>query len=140
MALPEEFRQIGYDIIGAAFAVRNETGAGMREIFYKRALAWELRQKGYKVELEVNVPALYKGIEISDAFAADIVVDDRVIIEAKAVGRMGEAETRQLISYIKLSNFKLGYLINFGAHDFGTGKLSDPLPYCKGIYRVVNGI
>lgn len=140
MPLPEEFKKIGYDIIGAAFTVRNEAGRGLREIYYKKALVWELQQRGYKAEMEVYVPALYKGQVISDAFQADIVVDDRVVIEAKAISKMGESEVRQLLTYLKLSNFKLGYLINFGARDFGTGKYSDPLPYTKGIYRFVEGI
>jgi len=140
MALADEFKQIGYDIIGAAFTVRNETGRGLREIYYKKALAWELQERGYNVEREVLVPALYKGMEIADAYQADIVVDNRVVVEVKATGKMGEAEARQLITYIKLSGFKLGFLINFGTRDFSTGRISDRLPYDKGIYRVVNGI
>lgn len=140
MPLSEEFKKIGYDIIGACFTVRNEAGRGLREIYYKKALAWELEERGYKVELEVSIPALYKGREISDAFQADIVVDNRVIIEAKALSKMGESEVRQILTYLKLSSFKLGYLINFGARDFGTGKASDPMPYTKGIYRFVDGI
>lgn len=140
MALSEEFKQIGYDIIGAAFDVRNNTGRGLREVYYRKALAWELQQKGYEVKQEFTVPALYRGNVIGDAFKADILVDNRVIIEVKAIGKMDDEESRQIITYLKLSDFKLGYLINFGSKEFRTGKISDPMPYDKGIYRIVNGI
>ena len=140
MEQPADYLRIGHDIIGSSFNVRNEAGRGLREIFYKKALAWELQQKGYDVQIEVTVPAVYKGNIIEDAYKADIVVDGRVIIETKAVSRMGEAEVRQLLTYLKLSGFKLGYLINFGARNFTTGRMSDPFPYDKGIYRFVNKI
>ena len=140
MALSEEFKQIGYDIIRAAFDVRNNSGRCLREVYYRKALAWELQQRGYDAQQEVMVPALYRGNKIGDAFQADIVVDNRVVIEVKAIGKMDEEESRQLITYMKLSDFKLGYLINFGANVFKTGKISDPFPYDKGIYRIVNGI
>lgn len=140
MPITEEFRQIGFDIIGSAFTVRNETGRGFREVYYKKALAWELQNRGYDVRMEVTIPAFYRGIEIADAYQADIVVDGRAIIETKALTSMGESEARQLITYLKLTRFKLGFLINFGAKDFRTGRLSDPFPYNRGIYRFVNGI
>lgn len=140
MAIAEEFRQIGYDIIGSAFTVRNETGRGLREVYYKKALAWELQQRGYDVQLEVTIPAFYRGIEIADAFLADIVVDRRVIVETKALISMGENESRQLITYLNLSRFKLGFLINFGAKNFVLGKATDVFPHTKGIYRYVYGL
>lgn len=140
MALSPEFTKIGYDIIGCAFEVRKAAGRGLRECYYRDALAWELQHRGYKVETESLVPALYKENKIANAFQADILVDDKVIIETKAITSMLEEETRQLITYLKLSDLKLGYLINFGAADFTNGKLSDPFPYKKGIYRIVNGI
>ena len=140
MEQPADYLRIGHDIIGSSFNVRNEAGRGLREIFYKKALAWELQQKGHDVQIEVTVLAVYKCNIIEDAYKADIVVDGRVIIETKAVGRMGEAEVRHLLTYLKLSGFKLGYLINFGAWNFTTGRMSDPFPYDKGIYRFVNKI
>ena len=140
MPLNEEYLKIGYDIIGSAFEVRNNSGIGFRERYYRDALAWELSQKGYAVEKEVPVAALYKGMEIGDAYRADIVVDGRVVIEVKAVSRIGDSEGRQLMTYLKLSSFKLGYLINFGANLFVTGRLDEGAPYEKGIYRVVNNI
>lgn len=140
MALNNEYLKIGSDIIGAAFEVRNMVGRGLRERYYESALAYELSSCGYDVKCQVTVPALYKGVLIDDAYKADIVVDNRVIIEVKAAGQIGEAECRQLLTYLKLSDFRLGYVINFGVESFRTGKLSDPLPYRRGIYRIVNNL
>lgn len=140
MALNQEYLQVGNDIIGSAFNVHNEIGTAFRESFYENALVWELRNKGHEVEQQVLLPAIYKGVEISDAYRMDLVVDKRVVIEVKAMGQMTDTEARQLITYLKLSGYKLGYLINFGARNFSTGKLSDPFPYTHGIYRIVNNI
>lgn len=140
MSLNPEYLKIGHDIIGAAYAVRNAVNRGLRESYYEAALAWELARLGYCVERQVIVPAIYKGEVIDDAYKADIIVDNRVIIEVKAVGQMKEAEPRQLLTYLVLSNFALGYLINFGVEHFSIGRLSEPLPYKSGIYRMVNGI
>ena len=126
MPLNPEFIKIGSDIIGAAFRVRNEAGSGLREKYYAGALAYELRSMGYQVETEHPVPAKYKDTIIDNAYAADLVVDNRVIIEVKA------------LRYVQ--DFRLGYLINFGVKDFTVGRLSDPKPYVSGIYRMVNNI
>lgn len=141
MALNEKYTDIGYGIIGAAFEVRKTVGNGLREKFYMYALAWELRRKGYDVKIEAEVPACYKGYPISDSFFADIIVDNSVIIEVKALKRITESESRQLNTYLYLTGCKLGYLINFGVDNFTIGNLkNDPLPLNKGIYRMVNGI
>ncbi len=140
MALNKDYLEIGYDIIGCAYEVRNTSGRLLREKYYRDSLTWELRQRGYEVENEVLVPALYKGVEIGEAYKADIVVDNRVVVETKAIVNLGEKEVRQLITYLKLSDFKLGYLINFGTRTFRNGKLTDPFPYDKGIYRLVNNL
>lgn len=140
MPLNEEYVQIGYDIIASAFEVRNSIGRGLREKFYEGALAYEISQKGYEVKRQVLIPAIYKGVVVEEAYKADIVVDNRVIIEVKAVGQMKENECRQLLTYLKLSDHRLGYLINFGAKLFKPGKVSETMPYKNGIYRFVNNI
>ncbi|MBD5184836.1 MAG: GxxExxY protein [Bacteroidales bacterium] len=140
MALNPDYIEIGSDIIGAAFEVRNTVGCGMREEYYQAALKWELEQRGYNVEMETPVPVTYKGNKVNSDYKADLVVDGRVIIEVKALGEIVEKQGRQIVTYLRLTNFRLGYLINFGVKDFGMGKLSDTIPYRKGIYRIVNGI
>lgn len=138
--LNQDYLDIGRDIIGAAFDVRKSTNRFMRERYYEAALAYELEKRGYSVVRQVAIPAIYKGLKIEDSYQADIIVDSRVIIEIKALTTMKEEECRQLLSYLKLSGLKLGYLINFGSKDFRIGKTSEKLPYLKGIYRFVNNI
>ena len=140
MALNEDYITIGQDIIGASFEVMKNAGRFMRERYYEASLTYELIQRGYDVRRQVTIPALYKGIQVEDSYIADVVVDGRVIIEIKAIPYMKDEEWRQLMSYLKLSGFKLGYLINFGAKDFSVGKSSEKSPYLKGIYRLVNNI
>lgn len=138
MALDPEFKQIGDDIINCAYEVRNNTRMGMREEYYKLALAWELTQKGYDVKVEVPIPVKYKDRVLCNDFRADILVDNRVIIETKALVQMYEKESRQLFTYLELYGIRLGYLFNFGAEIFRFGKISDPLPYRKGMYRIIH--
>lgn len=140
MALNPKYLQIGSDIIKCAYEVRNNTRMGLREEYYKLALAWELTQMGYDVKVEQPVPVLYKGVTLCNDFKADIIVNNQVIIETKALGEMFEKQSRQLLTYLELSGLKLGYLINFGASDFRFGHLSDSLPYRRGFYRIVNSI
>lgn len=140
MSLNPLYTKIGSDIINCAYEVRNSTRQGLREEYYKLALAWELSQLGYKVEVEHPIPVLYKGVTLTTDFKADILVNNSVIIETKALGEMFEKQSRQLLTYLELSGLHLGYLINFGAEDFRFGKLSDSLPYRKGLYRIVNNI
>ena len=130
---------LGYDVIGAAFNVRKNTGRGLLEKFYESALVYELKHMGHRAESQVAIPALYCGVEIQEAYRADIVVDNKVIIEVKARASMDDHQTCQLHTYLKLSGMRLGYLINFGALDFSIGNLEDQVPYNKGIYRMVNG-
>ncbi|MCH5217984.1 MAG: GxxExxY protein [Muribaculaceae bacterium] len=134
----DEYNAIGSKIIGAAFEVRKTAGKGLQERFYEAAFVYELRERGLDVKTQVMIPAIYKGVKVEDSYQADIVVNDKVIIELKAVGYMSETECRQLITYLKLSHFKLGYLINFGANDFCIGHTNERLPYKKGIYRFAN--
>lgn len=140
MPLNQDYIQIGSDIIGSAFDVRNKTGRGLREKYYEAALAHELSLKGYDVKRQVLIPALYCNEIIDDSYQADIIVNDNVIIEVKALKFMKEHEGRQLLTYLKLSQYKLGYLINFGAINFKIGKASEEFPYRNGIYRFVNNI
>lgn len=132
-------RAIGRDIVGAAFDVRRNTGRGMLEKFYENALAYELNERGHEVECQVVIPAIYKGKEIGDAYRADIIVDKKVIIELKAISNMEGIQFCQLYTYLKLSHYRLGYLINFGAYDFIIGNLNDEEPpYEFGIYPLSN--
>ena len=135
-----DYIKIGNDIIAACFQIRKLTGPYLREKYYKYALKWELEQNDHKVDVEVTIPLKYKDVEIGDALLVDMIIDDSVIIELKAIAKVWESETRQLNTYLFLTGYKLGYLINFGALDFSIGNLKkDAYPYNKGIYRMSNG-
>lgn len=135
-----EYDKLGKDIIGAAFNVRKHAGRGMLEKFYESALAYEIEQLGYSLSRQVAIPAIYRGQIIQESYRADIIVENKVIIEVKAIPYMDSLQGCQLNTYLKLSGYKLGYLINFGARDFRTGSLYEELPYEYGIYRMVNNI
>ena len=137
---PNKLNEIGHDIIGAAFEVRKIVGKYFREKYYKYALAYELQQKGHDIAIECPLPALYKGMEIENSYRMDLVVDQCVVVEIKALHQVGEEEYRQLLSYLILSRFKLGYLINFGADDFCIAKRDFKFNPYFGIYRFVNGL
>lgn len=141
MALNEQFLKIGQDIIGAAFEVRKHSGSHFHEKYYELTLAYELTQKGYEVKRQEPIKIIYKGVDIDEKLYADLLVNDQVIVELKALSCVGTEAMRQLNTYLKLTGKKLGYIINFGAPDFSVGNLkSEPLPFERGIYRMVNGI
>lgn len=101
-------------IINTAYVVRNHLVAGYLESVYKKALWLELEDAGLKVEDEVELPVLYKGHVIGD-FRADIIVEECVIIELKAVAHLLPAHEIQLVNYLTIAEIDNGLLINFGA-------------------------
>ena len=119
-------RPLSYQIIGAAIAVHSWFGAGLLESLYEEALCIELSKRRIKFEQQKRIEVEYKGHDVG-YFVADLVVEDRVIVEVKAVQELAPIHTAQLITYLKLLNLKTGLLINFNVP-----KLAD------GIKRVVN--
>ena len=89
---------------------------------------YELTQKGFKVERQVLIKVLYKGIELGEVYRIDLLVDGKVIIEIKSVGELLPVHFKQLMTYLKLQNLRYGYLINF-----------DVTMLKDGIHRVLNG-
>jgi GxxExxY protein len=114
-------------IIGAAVEVQRVLGVGLLESAYSAALAIEFEQRGLHFVREAPMTGKYKGREIGLTYRADFVVQDSVIVEAKAVDALVEIHRAQVLSYLRMSGLKLGLLINF--HTF---------PVVKGIQRVVN--
>jgi len=100
-------------IIGAAIEVHKELGPGLHESTYERCLIHELQLKGIKAERQKKQPINYKGLEIDEGYRIDILVENEVILELKVVDRLNNVHTAQLLTYLKLSGCKLGYLINF---------------------------
>jgi GxxExxY protein len=115
-------------IIGAAIKVQRSLGPGLLEGAYKACLAHALRLDGHKALQEVRLDITYEGLCIPNAYVMDIVVDDKVVVEAKTVDRFCEAHFAQLNSYLRFSGLEVGLLLNFRVWPLREG----------GIKRVVN--
>lgn len=100
-------------IVGCAYKVCNTLGCGFVEKVYENALVLELRKSGLKVEQQRNVNVLYDGVVVGE-FAADLLVEDRVIVELKAAKALDEVHVAQCLNYLKASGLHVGLLLNFG--------------------------
>jgi GxxExxY protein len=101
------------DIISAAIAVHRELGPGLLESAYEACLVYELMQHGLSVERQKSVPVTYRGVKIDCGYRIDLLVEDKVVVELKAVERLEPIHEAQLLSYLKLSGYQIGLLINF---------------------------
>ena len=108
-------------VVDAAFKVHSKLGPGLLESVYTVALAYELRKRGLKVEREVPVPFRYEDIQFEEGFRADLIVDDKVIIELKSIEELALVHKKQLLTYLRLMDKRLGLLINFGEAMFKDG-------------------
>ena len=95
--------------------VHTKLGPGLLESAYQACLAYELRQRGLRVETEVALPIQYEGIQLDIGYRLDLLVESQVIVELKSVEKMIPLYEAQLLSYLKLSGHKIGLLINFNA-------------------------
>ena len=101
-------------IVRCAFETYNTLKAGYLESVYEAALEYELLQAGFSVRRQVRIPVFYKGVELKKDFYADMVVDDRIIVELKAVSSLKPVHEKQLASYMKSTGMQEGLLLNFG--------------------------
>lgn len=119
--------ELSYKIIGAALDVHKTLGVGLLESAYEVALAYQLRELGFEVKSQVVLPLKYKSEVIDNAYRVDLIVENIVIIEVKSVLEIHPIFYSQVLTYLKLTNIKLGLLINFNT------------PLVKdGIQRIVN--
>ena len=105
--------QISGIILDAAIAVHTALGPGLLESAYKACLSYELTSRGLRVQTQVPLPIKYRGVCVDVAYRIDLIVEDLVEIEIKAVERLAPIHEAQLLSYLKLSGKRLGLLINF---------------------------
>lgn len=126
--MEDSLNDLTRSIIGAAIEVHRELGPGLLESVYEICLATELRNTGHKVIRQKKYPLRYKGMDLGQAFRADLLVDGRVIVEVKAVESLQSIHSAQLLSYLRLSRCRTGLLFNF--HEL---QLKD------GIKRLLNG-
>jgi GxxExxY protein len=113
MALAMEENEISYSIRGAIFEVYNLLGPGLLESVYVESLAYELIQRGLSVETQKPMKVAYKDLDMSCGFRADMLVNDKVIVEIKSVENLMNVHHAQLLTYLKATNKKLGLLVNF---------------------------
>ena len=119
---------ITYCIIGAIYKVYRALGPGLLESIYEEALTYQLVLDGLKVERQVNIPIIYQGKELADKLKLDILVEDQIIVELKAVKELLDVHYKQLLTYLKLANLHIGLLVNFQ-----TANIQNE------IHRVING-
>ncbi len=122
-----ELNEITGKIVNAAFAVHSTLGPGLMEQVYKACLKLELEERALRVQSEVLIPVLYKGLRLDLGFRVDLIVESEIIVELKAVESIAPIHKAQLLTYLKLTNKKLGLLINFN-----TPLIKD------GIHRLIN--
>ncbi|WP_303904382.1 GxxExxY protein [Thiohalomonas denitrificans] len=105
---------IGKQIVNIAVQIHQQVGPGLLETVYEVILAHELRRRGLQVERQVSIPVEYQGIKFDEGFRADLLVEYKVIVELKCVERLNNAHKKQLLTYLRLADRRLGYLLNFG--------------------------
>ncbi|MEY4929439.1 MAG: hypothetical protein RI909_163 [Bacteroidota bacterium] len=111
--LSEQEESIGKSIVNAAFKVHSELGPGLLEKVYEVCFTHELRKTGLVVARQIDIPIQYDGIVFDEGLRLDLLVEDKVIIEIKAVDQVNPVWQAQVLSHLRLTNRRLGYLINF---------------------------
>ncbi|MDB5327375.1 MAG: hypothetical protein JWM57_2944 [Phycisphaerales bacterium] len=100
-------------VIGALIEVHRESGPGLLESAYEQCVCHELTLRGLRFGRQVPVPMLYKGLRLECGFRADIIVEDRILIELKACNELHSIHEAQVLTYLKLSGIRVGLLVNF---------------------------
>ena len=108
-----ELEKIGAEIVDAAIAVHRELGPGLLESAYESCLAFELRKRGLEVQQQKELPVRYQSHLVEAGYRLDLLVENQIIIELKSVESILPIHKAQLITYLKLSDKRLGFLINF---------------------------
>ena len=121
--------EIGKSIIDIAVQIHREIGSGLLEKVYEKILAHQLRQRGFQVDQQSAMAFEYQGLRFDEGFRADLIIENKVIVELKCVEKLNNAHKKQLLTYLRLTDMRLGYLLNF----------SEALMK-KGIIRTVNGL
>lgn len=109
----QELNKLSHMILGASLTVHTEMGPGLLESIYQRCLIKELMASGVKVESNVGVDLYYKGELLNKKFYLDILVEDSIILELKAVEQILPVHEAQIISYLRITNLRLGFIVNF---------------------------
>jgi GxxExxY protein len=121
--------EIAKEVVDAAYKIHRRLGPGLLESAYQAILKYELEKRGLQIEAEKVIPVIYDGVNLGDGFRADLIVENKVIVELKSVENIHPVHKKQLFTYLVVADKRLGLLINFGA-----SLIKD------GISRVVNNL
>ncbi|NBC58762.1 MAG: GxxExxY protein [Bacteroidetes bacterium] len=121
--------ELSFKVIGIAIKLHNELGPGLLESAYEAAFKYDLEKAGFSVKQQVAMPFIYKEVKTDIGYRLDLLIENKIIIEIKSLENLAPVHFAQLLTYLKLSNKKLGLLINFN-----NKLLKD------GIHRVVNNL
>lgn len=121
--------EIAREIVDAAFQIHQRLGPGLLESVYEVVLAYELKKRGLHVVRQVPVPIIWDGLHFEEGFRADLLVEDKVLVELKSKEKVIPVDKKQVLTHLRLMNKRLGLLINFGEELIKNG-----------ISRVVNGL
>jgi GxxExxY protein len=116
-------------VVDAAFHIHRDLGPGLLESAYERVVAHMLRKRGLTIVRQKPIPLVYQDLRIESAYRSDLIVEDLVIVELKSVECLSRVHSSQLLTQLRLTNLRLGLLINFG-----------PSMFKHGVKRVVNGL
>lgn len=111
--IAESVERIGRTVVDAALAVHRALGPGLLESVYETCLAEELKQRGLKVERQIGVPVVYGDVRMDVGFRLDLLVEKCVVVEIKSIDALASIHTAQMLTYLRFSDVRLGYLINF---------------------------
>jgi GxxExxY protein len=121
--------EIGKIVVDTAYQIHRKLGPGLLESVYEIILVYKLKQLGLKVERQKPIPIVFEEIKFDEGFRADVIVENKVIIEIKSAEAVSKAHKKMVLTYLRLMDKRLGLLINFGA-----ALIKD------GIFRIVNGL
>ncbi len=120
--------EISKTVIDCAIKIHKILGPGLLESVYRDVLAFELNKTGLSVEIEKDIPVIYKNLKFDKGFRADIIVENKVLLELKSVKKLQDIHYKQTLTYLRLIGFKLGLIINF-----------NHILLKDGIKRIING-
>jgi len=115
------YAKLSWEIIGCGMRVHTALGAGLLESAYEECLCHELKRAGLQFQRQVGVPIAYGGIALASAFRLDLLIEEKVVVEIKAVEQILKVHEAQLLTYLRLSGMRLGLLLNFNTVHFRDG-------------------
>lgn len=121
LPIPKDVEAVGSEIVDSAYKVHSRLGPGLLEKIYEACLQHELQKRGLKVDRQVPISIKYDNLTFDEGLVVDLIVENKVVIELKAVDKMNPVWKAQLLSHLKLTKLRLGFLINFNTINIGKG-------------------